>query len=330
VAFITARGLESVARDSHGAVSDVHPGPEERRLWLLNIATGSVKELPGRPAPMTGTPWRPQGTEIAYSDASWSIEIFDTARLSTRVIACGPDAMFMWPAWSPDGKRVAFQANLFSDDRSSEEGRALMSAAGLTPRIEADDLGEPKAWCWDPSSASILYVRRQQRSMGGAAKGLARPFIPNLPEDVIGMEWSSDGKWLACLLRAETDYAVVIFDHSLSRPVFRTEEAVTSHDLVWSPTSPDLLLRVRSAAGDAEKVCMLSMAGGSHWDPRETKLKDVEPVAWIEDTSGSNRVFLLDRERKALLVSAGPNEEPRVLLRVRDDGVPIAEPRSKD
>jgi TolB protein len=59
----------------------------------------------------------------------------------------------MWPAWSPDGKRIAFVSN-----RDGNYELYLMNADGSEPRNLTNHPATDSSPCWSPDGKRIAFV----------------------------------------------------------------------------------------------------------------------------------------------------------------------------
>jgi len=131
------------------------------------------------------------------------------------------------PAWSPDGKSLAFAAG---------DGISVIPTAGETrPRRITEQGAEP--W-WSPDGRSLVFRSESNLmivpSSGGPAVSLT---TPNQPEGRHESPcWSNDGKHVLFLARTDagdTIWSVNVTDrslHQIALPRGRYDSAVYSHD----------------------------------------------------------------------------------------------------
>ena len=84
-------------------------------LWLVDVATGAARPLVvGRTAEASPA-WSPDGTRIAFTanrrrhadlDSRSGVYVVDVASGAVTTVADGDDAVFMEPAWLPDGSAI--------------------------------------------------------------------------------------------------------------------------------------------------------------------------------------------------------------------------------
>jgi hypothetical protein len=268
---------------------------------------------------MTSAPWRPGTDEIAFATASWRIEILnpftgDRRELTTsRVLST-----LAWPAWAPDGSRIACQANLYG--YQGEDSRALLSAEaaeadGLT--VEATGLSYPLAWCWGHDSRSLLYIpgpAGQGGPKGGPGAVLARSFLPGWKEATHVLKLSPDGCLLACVRsRAGTLwYDLIVVDQSLRTQVYSSDFEVAYPDVIWSPDSRTIVAASVGAAGEQGAVVAIQVRNGEVRRLPQPALRGARVEAWTSDGEGRDRLFYLDSSATRILETQGLFGQVRV------------------
>lgn len=201
-----------------------------RWLWggvaaaLLGVAAVAVVVLPfsrdDEAAPRGSTaiaspvperlPEELSGRIAFQSNRSGAFKIFVMARRGVRQLTHGP-GNDMKPAWSPDGRRVAF----FSD-RDGNEEIYVVDADGRNLRRLTTNPGEDREPAWSPDGQRIVFTSDRSGTLNLwtmktdgsdqrrlSAYRLGKAAIP---------AWSPDGRWIAFTSNAGLGWRVSVMD----------------------------------------------------------------------------------------------------------------------
>jgi Tol biopolymer transport system component len=157
------------------------------RLYLMGADgtrvrpfTGMVND-PVMEAPcFGGLAWSPDATRLVFSkddalgSSIWVRPVDGTPRHELSEVPPGSDGRDDFnPAWSPDGKTIAF-------DRTDPPGLWLMDADGSNPRrLETTSRACPHAYQpdWSPDGEWIVFARTCRRSVEGKVKSLTEIWV---------------------------------------------------------------------------------------------------------------------------------------------------------
>jgi Tol biopolymer transport system component len=125
-------------------------------LWLVNVKTGALSRLTDCASPKAcadaSAEWSPGGQAIVFSrwvkGQAESIYTMRPDGTHLKLIAAGAGAQD--PQWSPDGRKIAFQANngIYTVNADGTQLTRIAAAGGLA--------GEP---AWSPDGNELLYVK---------------------------------------------------------------------------------------------------------------------------------------------------------------------------
>lgn len=141
----------------------------------------------------------PTGVRAVFE--AWG-EIFTvpTDKGDIRNITNSPAVADRDPAWSPDGKSIAY----FSDE-SGEYDLAISDQSGLGP-VRHINLGNPPSFfyspTWSPDSKKISYSDKRLQLWyvdveGGAPKLVDTDYFGGFGQTDLGQTWSPDNQWIA-------------------------------------------------------------------------------------------------------------------------------------
>ncbi len=177
-------------------------------IYLAEVATGTLLELVPADSPKAGLAWSPDGSAVAYAattdaDGDGFIDyLYDRARIFVKSVTApgaplpltGPDAHASDPAWSPDGRILAYSALTDTNgdgwlDAQSDSPRLFVvdvvgGIGGMNPRAltSAETLAYAPAWSPAPPGggvpsghgAMIAYVGQPAQEGGGVGAAVSR------------------------------------------------------------------------------------------------------------------------------------------------------------
>jgi Tol biopolymer transport system component len=204
------------------------------------------------------------------------------------------------PAWSPDGKSIAFNARV-----NGREEIFVMDAGGANVRQLTENQGDNYYPSWSPDS--------QQLAIASDRDGLIQVYVMNadgtnvrrLTDGTSRAEkpaWSPDGSEIAIMLldgnNAEV-YAVRV-DGTDERRL--TNHRASDFNPAWSPDGSKIAFN-SSRAGDHEIYVMNSdgsnvsqLTNASGWSERPVWSPDGSQIAFYSDRDGNPEVYLMDAD----------------------------------
>jgi Tol biopolymer transport system component/imidazolonepropionase-like amidohydrolase len=202
-------GIERPAR----GFTDVELSPDASRIAVLALGQLWVMPVGGAPRPVARVPltarnlaWRPDGSEIAWTAGNWGREDLYATEIpggTTRQLTSLPDRELL-PAWSPDGRWLAFVDAPATGSRrlrvveasalpvaDSSATRALGTVA--IPWLAHDAI----APVWSPGSDAVLHFggghgsRATKTTVGRLLPLSGSPkSIPRFPDSPIYFRWT--------------------------------------------------------------------------------------------------------------------------------------------
>ena len=148
----------------------------------------------------------PKGERVLFA-ARGDIFSAPVEKGSTRNLTHSPGAHDKWPAWSPDGSKVAYLS-----DASGEEEVYVVAQDGLSPPEKISSGGQafrydPK---WSPDNAHIAFSDKDGRLWVVALAGHATHEIAHCTEgEIRDYAWSPGGGYLAFSMADSTGFSAL-------------------------------------------------------------------------------------------------------------------------
>jgi len=161
------------------------------QVWKLNLGNGAREFITAG----NSATWSPDGASIALIDG-YRLVVMDVATRMKRAI--GPNAPSFQPAWSPDGRWIAYHASYGDIDGSWAIYLIHPDGTGFTD-ISEHGSGQWNTARWSPDSQWLVH----RRYVAGAPELFvmdttgAQPLrLTNDQADDRGPAWSPDGGWI--------------------------------------------------------------------------------------------------------------------------------------
>lgn len=237
----------------------------ETQVWLLNRQGGEAEQLTDVKQGVNGFAWAPDGGRLALvvrdptpeeaGDTTWighpaktqrpwvvdrlqfkrdgagyldrrrnHLSVFDVKTKAVRQLTSG-DWDNNGPAWSPDGRLIAFTSNRDSVDGSYNSDIWVVASddttkGGTTRRLTADR-GQDGGPAWSPDGRWIAYTRQPSTEpialiydprhivVVPAEGGAPRALTARLDRDIGSLQWAPDGRSLWGILEDSGDNHLV-------------------------------------------------------------------------------------------------------------------------
>ncbi|HEV7716585.1 MAG TPA: S9 family peptidase [Steroidobacteraceae bacterium] len=223
-----------------GDVLDYDWSPDGKRLALVVLddpLPGSDNEDQDKTAPpIVIDRYYFKEDETGYlSSRQVHLYVVDVATRHAEALTSGRFSE-TYPAWSPNGSQIAFMSKRGADpDRDNTFGMYVMEAVpGASARLLTSFVGEAgdSEWMsgplWSPSGRDIAFVAASSDQklvyyaghrllVMPAAGGTPRVISKALDRNVIGPQWSDDGKSIYGLVEDDRNQNLVRFDVASGR-----------------------------------------------------------------------------------------------------------------
>lgn len=274
-------------------------------LWLVEVASGAVRQLTSGATPEESPAWSPDGRRIAFvanrrrdHDLASRSDVYaiDVESGAETRLTGGDDAVFSAPAWLPDGRTVAALGGRFPSVVYGEDVW-LLAADGSDAR---------------PGGGRNLTaeVDLMPATMMNSDVAVADP---------ARLVSSADGQWLTFAAPADGSYALWRVPTGGGEPEQLTDgrEYVSGFDQVAGPGG-ERIAYMRSAPTATPDVFVIDLPAETAGDdetpaPRRLTSLNAEVLADVALVEPVERVVTVDgREIQGWLIPSGQGRRPLV------------------
>ncbi|HLB37600.1 MAG TPA: hypothetical protein VJL31_13605 [Gemmatimonadales bacterium] len=255
------------------------------RVYRVDADGGDVVPLSEGGAGAFSATWAPDGYRAVYTEFSRGLGrlvVHDVASGRRDVVPPTTEFLNFAPAWSPDGKTLAFS-------RSNEEGTQVyaynLAEHCCLQRLTAGRFSDNLSPTFSPDGRRIAFASTRAgtpqiyaMSVDGTEQELFAPFDYGVTGSSYAPEWSPDGLHLAFHRDVAGSFQIFVMDVA-SRTVRQLTSAGRNEDPTWAPDGRHLAF-VSSRTGtrqlwvmdmDTGRVRQLTRLNGTRlpsWSPR--------------------------------------------------------------
>jgi dipeptidyl aminopeptidase/acylaminoacyl peptidase len=196
----------------------------EQRLALVDLASGEFRQISPADVYVYEYDWSPDSARFAViaahgnGDSNWYIAqlyTLDTGVLGLMKSIHKPPLQIANPAWSPDGKKIAFIAGLMSDEPSVGGDIYTIAPTGGEPTNVTPGMKATANWLtWTPEGGIVFGESIE----GDAAIATVDPASGRIDSLWRGLEQVSAGAWGTNISLASDGKMSAVIRHSFSDP----------------------------------------------------------------------------------------------------------------
>lgn len=273
------------------------------RLVLRAYLAGAVAFTVVMALVILAAPALPQGPQIAFMSNrafNWDIYLLDLRTGTVSQLTDTPNANERYPAWSPDGTRIAYHANFSPEPAFSDYNIHIMQSdgTGITAlRMAQDALFFDEAMAdWSPDGERLVFHSGRDNFFNlfvSDLGGFDFRAITGGDAAYYHASWSPDGERLAFVLSFNQNTMIYTLDVNegyldVEANLFNMELLVSDGFFpAWSPDG-ERIAYVSNSDGD-EEIYVIGLATGAIQQlTRNVGISDTQPE-WTAD--GESIVF---------------------------------------
>ena len=281
---------------------------DQNDIYIMDIDGTNFERLTTTSASEYMCSWSPDGRRIVYDSWLFSDGILvmnDDGSRTFLLIENESPIVYIYPAWSPDGSKIAFIKMTIDEEVFEDMDIFVMDVDGgsITQLTDTSD-GTEWVPAWSPDGVRIVYdfTPAGQRgdiyvmNAGGSNRRRLTSHMANDTDPV----WSPDGTQIAFISERDGDYEIYVMDADGSNiRKLTSNSGVYDSDPAWSPDGSKILFssdRDMPEKGeiyvmDADGSNVIRLTNNSSddqnpcWAPRKRGVEVTEASLIIPDAS---------------------------------------------
>ena len=225
-----------------------------------------------------------------------------------------------FPAWSPDGRRIAFvserDGHVHAQHGWPTSEIYVMAADGSHPQNITNDPSDDREASWSPDGKRIVFASRRDGNYEiyvMAADGSNPQNLTNDPHSDRYPSWSPDGEHIIFSARREghfenkfaITYEIYVMDADGGNEQRLTENRKNDGSPSWSPDGKRIVFEA-DRKGDFENydVYVMDADGGNQqkltndrgWDSSPSWSPNGERIAFMSERDGNTEIYVMDAD----------------------------------
>jgi Tol biopolymer transport system component len=203
--FTVSRDGTRVAFESPcGCLYQHLPSPADD-IRIVSPAGSDARKLPQPSNASDAQPtFSPNGTQVAFARSIYSrpdrsgagrprVMMQSVAGGAARDLGVKGDL----PAWSPDGRWIAYRRTVTPTDSLPVYSLAVIPAIGGTPHVLADNLPDLDSFSWSPNSRELVFETVAAIRVVDLQGHITKLPLPHMLPGYSTPQWSPNGKAIA-------------------------------------------------------------------------------------------------------------------------------------